>query len=372
MRPANFRRAARAGRFTLLAGALCLAQSGPSRDDYRAAYKAWRDADPGLERDAGTAGEALAPRAAKVADTAAAYGAARSAFLRELSDRQAENLQWLQETKVQPLPDPSPAPDLIRFVNREISAVNTNASVFANDPDRAIQQLHQAFEREQATLEALKTALTARQTADEKADAAALAAEQARGRALDQYPFLASALIQSADLMKQEATAWAAYYPALADASRQALTTPVSGTPVSGDAARAIVSADPPRPPSITPLPLSRYIGVWSYHKGDPFSGLEPEFVDVAVHEENGHASGTLYARFKLPPGSKDDPVLRFSFSGDLTASRTQSFALETDDGVKGSIDLIPGGPFNVLEVNFNTEVKAGKIQHADVMMLKQ
>ncbi len=94
--------------------------------------------------------------------------------------------------------------------------------------------------------------------------------------------------------------------------------------------------------------------------------------MDVAVHEENGHATGTLYARFKLPPGSTGDGVLRFSFSGDFTATRNQSFALETSDGVKGTIDLIPGGPFNVLEVNFNTEVKAGKIHQGDVLLVKQ
>jgi hypothetical protein len=388
MRPAKIRLVARAARFTLLAGALCLlAQSGPSRDDYRAAYESWRAADPGLERDAGTAGEALAPRTAKAADAAAAYGAAHIAFLRDLSDRQAESLQWLRETEVQPLPDLSPTPDLIRFTNREISAVSASAAVFAKDSDRALQQLRLAFETEQAALEALRTAVTDRQKANEKATQAALAAEQARGKALEQYPFPASALAQSASLMRQEAAAWAAYYPALAEASRLAATTPappVSSPPVSSipasnvqdsnlqsQAARVAASADPPRAPSITPLPLSRYVGVWGFQAGSKFFGSEPEFVDVAVHEENGHATGTFYARFKLPPGT-GDPVVRFSFSGDFTATRNQTFALETGDGVKGTIDLIPGGPFNVLEVNFNTEVKAGKIHQGDVLLVKQ
>jgi len=375
MRPAKIRLVARVARFTLLGGALCLlAQSGP-RDAYRAAYKSWREADPALERDAGTAGEALAPRAAKAADAAAAYGAARIAFLRDLSGRQSESLQWLREAEVQPLPDLSPAPDLIRFTNREISGVSTSVAVFAKDPDRAIQQLRQAFEREQAALEALRTAVTDRQKAEDKANKAAMAAEQARGKALEQYPFVASALAQSATLMTQEAAAWAAYYPALAEASRLALTTPappVQSAPVAGDLSRAVEPAEPPRPPSITPLPLSRYVGVWAYQAGSKFFGPEPEFVDVAVHEENGHASGTFYARFKLPPGSKDDPVLRFTFAGDFTATRIQTFPLETGDDVKGTIDLIPGGPFNVLEVNFNTEVKPGKIHQGDVLMVKQ
>jgi hypothetical protein len=369
-----------------LAGVLCLwAQSTESRDGYRAAYKSWREADPTLERDAGTAGEALAPRTAKAADAAAAYAAARSAFLRDRSDRHAENLRWLRESEGQTLPDLSPAPDLIRFVNREINAVNAGASAFANDPDRAIQQLRQAFERERTALEALQAAVTDRQNAEEKVARTALAVEQARGKALEQYPLLAAALAQSAELIKQEATAWAAYYPALADASRMPAlpvsTAPGSNTPVSSvpasnvqsDAARIIASTDPaPRAPSITTLPLSRYVGIWGYQAGGLFHGTEPEVVDVVVHEENGHAMGTVYARFKLPKGSTGDPVLRFNFSGDFRATRNQTFALETSEGAKGTIDLIPAGPFNVLEVNFETEVKPGKIHQGDMLLVKQ
>ena len=370
----------RRGAAFAMTGVLCLfAQSGPSRDDYRAAYKSWRETDPGLERDAGTAGEALAPRTAKAAGVAAAFDAARGAFIRDLSERQTDNLQWLLENEVQPVPDLSPAPDLIRFTDREIAIVGTSVSAFANHPDRAIQQLRQAYQREQAALEALRAAVTDRQRAEERATQAAMAAEQARAKALEQYPFLASALTQSAGFMNQEAAAWAAYYPALAEASRLASSTPappvssVSASNGQGDSARAIAPADlAPRAPSITSLPLSRYVGVWGFQAESKFFGPEPEFVDVAVHEENGHATGTLYARFKLPPGSTGDAVLRFSFSGEFTAARNQTFALETSDGAMGSIDLIPGGPFNVLEVNFNTEVKAGKIHQGDVLLVKQ
>jgi hypothetical protein len=360
-----------------LAGALCLfAQPGPSRDDYRAAYKAWREADPGLERDAGSAGDALSPRTAKAAAAAAAYGAARIAFLQSVADRHAENLQWLRETEVRPLPDLSPAPDLIRFANRELNAVSASVSVFANDSDRALQQLRQAFEHERDTLEALRTAITDRQKTEEGATKAALNAEQARGRALEQYPLLATALAQSEGLMKQEAAAWAAYYPALAEASR-APATPVSAAPpASGEAARNIASAAPApaivRAPSITTLPLSRYVGIWGYHAGDLFLGSEPELVDLVVHEENGRATGTLYARFKLRAGNSDDPVLRLTFSGDFAASRIQTFALETSDGAKGTIELHPGVAFNQLEVNFNTESKAGKIHQGDMVLVKQ
>jgi len=365
----------------LLTGVLCLfAQSNPSRDSYRAAYKSWKEADKALERDAATAGEALAPRTAKAAEAAAVYTAARIAFLRDMSREQNESLKWLEAAESKPLPSLSPAPDLGRFTDREINAVSAIASTFANDPDKAIQQLRQALQREQEALEALRTAVADRQTAQEKDAKAALAAEQARGEVLDQYPILASALAKSEALMEQEAVAWAAYYPALADASRLALTMPaqpvssnVQGPNLQSQVARALASPDPaPRVPPITPLPLSRYVGVWGYQPGGLFYGSEPEFVDLAVHEEDGHATGTLYARFKLPAGSPGESVIRFDFSGDFTANRIQTFKLETSDGAMGTIELIPGGPFSVLEVNFNTDVKPGKIQHGDVILVKQ
>jgi hypothetical protein len=360
----------------LLTATLCLlAQSSQSRDGYRAAYKAWREADPVLERDAGAAGAALTPRTEKAAEAAAAYGASRLAFLRDLAAREAQNLQWLQAAEVRLLPDLAPAPELIRFTTRESNAASTSAATFANDPDRAIQQLRQAFERERAALEAVRTAIGVRQKAEDRATKAALTADLSRTKALEQYSFLASALSQSADLMSQETAVWAAYYPALAEASRPP-AQPVSSAPApSGPASTAPVSSAPasaPRVPSVTPLPLSRYVGVWAYQKGDPFHGPEPESVDLSVHEQNGHASGTLSARFKLPPGSKTDPVLRFEFSGDFRATRSQTFALQTADGAMGAVELIPGGPFNVLEVNFETEAKAGKIDRGDVLLVKQ
>jgi hypothetical protein len=56
-----------------------LAQEG--REAYREAFRSWRQADPGLERDAATAGAALRARAEKVAQEATKDAAARKAFL---------------------------------------------------------------------------------------------------------------------------------------------------------------------------------------------------------------------------------------------------------------------------------------------------
>jgi len=102
------------------------------------------------------------------------------------------------------------------------------------------------------------------------------------------------------------------------------------------------------------------------------YHGPQPEFVDLVVHEQNGHADGTLFGRFKLPAGSKDDPVLRFDFTGEFKATRNQTFALETSDGAKGTLELIPGPAFNLIEVNFQTEAKPGKIRQGNVVMVKK
>ncbi len=128
----------------------------------------------------------------------------------------------------------------------------------------------------------------------------------------------------------------------------------------------------PPAPKVITPLPLSRYTGAWTFPDGGLSHGPQPQFLDLVVHEENGHASGTLFARFKVPAGSKDDPVLRFDFTGEFRNSRNQVFALETSDGAKGTIELIPGPAFNLLEVNFLTDAKPGKIRQGNVVLVKK
>jgi hypothetical protein len=351
---------------TLALAALCLvAQS--SRDAYRNLYRTWREADPSLELDAATAaGEALASRAARNATLAASYGAAHTTTLKSTAEQQQQSLQWLGTATLQPLPDLASAAEEIRFANRESAAVSAGIAAFANDPDKAIQQLRQAFQREQAALDVLKTSVTDRQQTEEKAFQTVSGAEQARAKAMQQFALLSSALTQSADAMNRETADWAAYYSKLEDAARAPTTD------ASSNAAPAASASALPRAPSITPVPLTRYIGVWSYRPGSAFFGSQPEVVDVTVHEENGHASGTFYARFKLPPGNTGDPVLRFDFSGDFKPTLNQTFTLTTADGAAGTIDLNPGIAFNELEVNFTTDVTPGKIHQGDILLLKQ
>ena len=76
--------------------------------------------------------------------------------------------------------------------------------------------------------------------------------------------------------------------------------------------------------------------------------------------------------RFKLPAAGVTDPIVRFDFSGNLQPQRTQSFDLVSSDGAKGTIELIPGPAFNLLEINFKMDAKPGKIASGDFVLLKK
>ena len=117
-------------------------------------------------------------------------------------------------------------------------------------------------------------------------------------------------------------------------------------------------------------MPLARYTGAWTFPPVNGlFHGPQPEFVDLVVHEQNGRADGTLFGRFKVSSG---DPVLRFDFSGDFRSTRNQVFNVETSDGIKGTIELIPGPAFNLLEINFQIEPKPGKVQQGNMLLVKK
>ena len=120
-------------------------------------------------------------------------------------------------------------------------------------------------------------------------------------------------------------------------------------------------------------MPLSRYIGAWTFPpSGGQYHGVQPDFVDLVVNEQDGKVTGALFGRFRLAAGSSDEPILRFNFSGDLQATRNQLFALQTSDGARGSLDLIPGPAFNLLEVNFQTEPMPGKIRNGNFILMKK
>jgi len=348
-----------------------------NREAYRAAYRTWREAEPTLEFDAASPAEGFPGRANHAAAESAKFGAARSAFLRDLADDQGQNALWLRNAMPLALPDFAPAADLQRLVGAETANVNTTIATFSGDADRGIQQLRQALEKERAALAALDAAIADRQKAVDNAARAEEAFEPARAKALTEYEAMTSTLLTpSAALVDQEVAAWAKYYPSLASPRpAPAVVSSVSASgPASAPAAPAgtVAPATTPRP-GMPPLPLTRYTGVWVYPTtSGRFFGAEPEFVDFTVHEENGHITGEFYARFKLPPGSTGDPVLRFDLSGDLSEKRVQSFAIQTSEGAKGTVELIPGNAFNLLEINFQTDPSPKKVRAADLVLVKK
>ena len=73
-----------------------------------------------------------------------------------------------------------------------------------------------------------------------------------------------------------------------------------------------------------------------------------------------------------LPQGSIGDPTVRFDFEGAFQSTRNQSFALVTSNGAKGSVELIPGPAFNLLEVSFTTEDKPGTVRQGNFLLIKK
>lgn len=333
------------------------------RNAYREAYRAWREADPKLEADASSAGAALSSRTPKDADLAAAYYTAHAEALRKLAADRTADFEWLRDNALRPLPDLAPVPDEMRFANSEITALTAGASTLSNDKDPAIQRLVQAFQSETAALEDLKASVTEREQTENEAIKIVTAAEQSRATAASHLLSLSAALTQAAESMNHESAAWAGYYSKLATSAAEAAATPPP-------------AAEPtPAPPSparaITPLPLSRYVGSWSYQAGDMYHGAEPQAVEVTVKEENGHASGTFSGRFKPADGTSGETVVKFEFSGDFRNTRNQTFALQTSDGAMGKVELAPGGPLNVLEVIFEIEGPNG-VQQSGITLVKQ
>ena len=372
----------------LIVTGCALAQEG--REAYQEAFRSWRQADPSLERDAATAGTALGVRAGKVAEVSAKYTAARKAFLDLRQGTMDASARSLEPVAAAPAEASESTRNSQLNVATATSTAGSSIEAIGSDPDRGLQQLRQSIEKERAALTILSTAIQDRQTAMATATKTTEAAEQARTKVADHYQSLAMALQQASQETSRQGSAWADYYRTLSDGAHGVQpggAAPVTGGVVTGGAVTGgvvtggVVSGARPVSPgpaapsgrSITPVPLSRFVGAWTYPvRNTLYYGAEPEFVDLVVHEENGKATGTLYARFKLPSGSAGDPILRFDFAGSFQNTRSQSFNLETSDGAKGTIELIPGPAFNLLEVNFSTDAKPGKVRQANFLLVKR
>ncbi len=331
------------------------------------ARQSWRKTDPDLERDAATAGATLGARADKAAAAAAKYFVAQKASLESLAAdtaRKASALSPLAFT-------PETSPKLDTYLAGQNTILSSSIDTIAHDPDRGIQQLRQALERERAAVAALSAGLKDAQQAREAVAQAASSAEQTRLQTIELYQKLTTSLQQSARLTEQSEVAWAGYYRSLSDAARS-VAVPVTSSVPQPNSPAAVV---PPAALALNlpPIPLSRYLGAWTYPTvGAHFHGAQPLSAELVVREENGRAGGTLSARFKLPPGNTGDPVVRFNFEGAFQSSRDQTFAVTTSDGAKGTLELIPGPAFNLLEVNFSTDEKPGAVRQANFLLVKK
>jgi hypothetical protein len=351
-----------------LVAAICLAQH--VRDDYRAAYAAWRKTDPRLESEASAGGAPVAQRADRMAAEAAKTAAARKAYLEGTIADQSQQIGWLENSGMGAEPAATNTKSDGQFIDTETARVRRTMETFATDPDKGIQQLRQALARERTALDALAQAIVERRKSAESAEMATAVIGQSRGKALEQARALMEGLKEGSAETAREAETWAEYYRKLGEGA-QGMAAPITQVPAG--VPPATLENPAPAPPSITPVPLARYVGAWTWPRTNGmFHGAQPEFIDVVVHEENGRVTGTGFGRFKLPAGSTGDPVLRFDFAGDLQPARNQVFHLVTSDGTKGTIELIPGPAFNLLEVNIQTEPKPGKIRQADVVLVKK
>jgi hypothetical protein len=349
---------------TVLA-ALCLAQR--TRDDYRAAYRAWRQTDPTLEPEAMAGGPSITQRADRMAAEEAKSAAARKMFLEDVAGDQTQQILWLEAAA--PGTATSTKADE-QFIASETAAVGRTIDTFANDADKGIQKLSQALARERTALEALSLAIGQRKKPSDTAVALTASIEQSRTKALEQSRAMLQGLKDTAEGTVRESAAWVEYYRKIGEGA-QGPAVPI--TEVSPGVETVKLNDPIPAPPTVTPVPLTRYIGPWTFPQtnGD-FHGPQPQFMDLLVHEDNGHVTGTLFSRFKLPPGSTVDPVLAFDFSGDLQTTRNQVFSLVTREGAKGTVELIPGDAFNLLIVRFKTDEKPGKLTQADVVLVKK
>ncbi|MEQ1947145.1 MAG: hypothetical protein ABL995_08140 [Bryobacteraceae bacterium] len=358
----------------LLLGISAFAQQ--SRDAYRSAYQEWRSAEPNLEKDSATADGTLGARADKSAAAAAKYMGAKKDYAEARAQAADQSMKSVPAVQIK-AESADQRKNIEAFLTTQSGAVSASITAFGSDPDRAIQQLRQTMIAENAALAALMEAMKTSAAVANTAVGAGDAAEMARGNLTRSLASLTNSYKQAAETATQQASSLASYYRTLAEiASGVVPSAPVStirpaAPTVSSPAAPAVGAATVAPTRGVTPVPLSRYIGAWTFMRpASIFLGLEPEFVDLVVHEEQGQITGTLYARFKAPAGT--DPLIRFDFTGSLKASRNQSFALVTSDGANGTIELIPGPAFNLLEVNFKADAAAGKVRTGNFILVKK
>ena len=360
------RRIVRAAPFALLT-AVCIYLAGgliaqTGREGYREAFDAWQQAHAHLERDAGTGGTALVQQADRAASAASIFETIRANYLKSAAQEAAQRRQLLQAAPTLPPANLAP-PAVAATVTRELQTVTRAIARFAEDKDRGIQQLRTSLERERDALTALNASIQTREKTVAAIAEAGAVLEQARAKTAEAFGDQASQLTQTVTQIEKENAAWTAYYEKLTQTIQIASVVP----------ARLNSAPAAPRTEPVPSVPLARYVGAWTFpNVNGIFHGARPEFVDLVVHEQNGHADGTLFGRFTLPAGSAGDPLVRFDFAGDFGTSASQRFQLVSSDGMHGTVELIPGPAFNLLEVNFLIDPQPNKIRSGNFILVKK
>lgn len=375
----NPRKAARVVSGALLTAALFCGAAGligqTSRDQYRQAYNVWQQVQANLERDAGNGGAPQVAQADRAASAAASFEATRAAYLKSASDDAVRRRSILQNPTTRTSPDLM-SPAVASLAAGELLTVNKAIAKFTADKDPGIQQLRQSLERERVALVALSNTIQTRQATMAATAEASAALEQARAKAAEAFSDQASQLARNAALLEMERAAWADYYSKLADAIQNAnppAPAPTAAPPVDVSTNAAPPASSPaPRSNSVSPVPLVRYVGEWTFPVVNGiFHGATPVSVALAVRENNGHVEGTLSGRFQ-PPARVTDPVVQFTFEGEIAATPAQRFTLKGNDGRSGVIELIPGPAFNLLEVNFQMDLRPNKIRSGNFILVKK
>ncbi len=190
------------------------------RDDYRTAYRAWRQTDPSLEHEAAAGGPPIAQRADRMAAEAAKSAAARKEYFEGLVHDEDQQVGWLESTTAIPDSAATSTKGDTQFIASETAALNRTIETCAGDPDRGIQQLRAALLRERTALEALGPLIAQRKKAADAEQSSAGAIEAPHAKALEQSLAMLDGLKDASAEITREAAAWAEYYRKLGEGAQ--------------------------------------------------------------------------------------------------------------------------------------------------------